>query len=76
MIVQLNPPIPVVTPMGKGVAHLVIDYGLESDLIWVVFLDDTSECWSFSNRSIKAQPNITVGRFKPTEPVFKDGQPF
>ena len=26
MILQLNPTIPIVTPKGKGYAHLVIDY--------------------------------------------------
>ena len=27
MIVQLNAPIPVVTPKGKALAHIVVDYG-------------------------------------------------
>jgi hypothetical protein len=26
MILQLNPPIPMTTPIGKGMAQLVIDY--------------------------------------------------
>ena|SRR5437867_6909113 len=34
-------------PDSAGVAHLVIDYGLEFNLMWVVFLDDTGECWAF-----------------------------
>jgi len=29
MIVQLNPPVPVLTPKGSGITHLVIDYGPE-----------------------------------------------
>jgi hypothetical protein len=62
MILQLNPQIPLITPKGKGWAHLVIDYSQEHDLIWVVFLDDTKECWSFGNRDIKIVENITLNR--------------
>jgi hypothetical protein len=62
MMLQLNPPIPMTTPLGKGMAHLVIDMGLEHDLLWVVFQDDGGECWSWSNRDIRAQSNITIGR--------------
>jgi hypothetical protein len=61
-MIQLNPPIPVDTPNGKGLAHVLIDYGPEFDLLWVCFIDQTRECWTFNNRSIKAQPNITMGR--------------
>ena len=50
MLLQLNPPIPLVTPKGKGFAHLVVDYGQEHDLIWTVFIDETGECWSFRNQ--------------------------
>lgn len=64
-MLQLNPPLPLETPKGKGWAHLVIDYGPESDLIWVVFIDETCECWSFRNSEIKIQPNITIGRQPP-----------
>ena len=62
MIVQLNPPMPVVTPKGNGLAHLVIDYGPEHNLLWVVFLDDGGECWTYQNSDIRAQKNITMGR--------------
>jgi len=61
MILQLNPPIPVVTPHGKGMAQMVIDYGIEHDLIWVVF-DDDGQCWAWGNKEIRAQNNITIGR--------------
>jgi hypothetical protein len=62
MITQLNPPIPVTTPKGAGFAHLVIDYGPEHNLFWVVFIDATGECWTYSNQDIRAQKNITLGR--------------
>ena len=62
MITQLNPPIPVRTPQGKGMAQMVIDYGLEHDLLWVVFQDENGECWSWRNQDIRAQNNFTIGR--------------
>jgi len=27
-LLQLNPPIPVITPKGKAMAHVLIDYGI------------------------------------------------
>ncbi len=62
MIVQLNPPIPVLTPKGSGVAHILIDYGAEFNLMWTVFLDDSGECWTFDNGQIRACKNVTLGR--------------
>lgn len=62
-MLQLNPAIPVVTPDGKGLAHIIIDYGPEHDLIWTVFLDN-GECWSYQNSDIRADTNITMGREK------------
>jgi len=62
MILQLNPPVPLITPKGTGLAHVVIDYGVEFDLVWVTFIDETGECWSFRNPEIRAQKNITFGR--------------
>jgi hypothetical protein len=63
MITQLNPPIPVSTPKGNALAHMVIDYGPEHNLIWVCFIDSSGECWSYDNKYIRAQTNITMGRF-------------
>jgi hypothetical protein len=62
MILQLDPPLPLDTPKGKGLAHLVIDYGVESDLCWTVFIDSTGEVWTFRNQEVRAQKNITFGR--------------
>lgn len=61
-MIQLCPPIPIETPKGKGLAHVLIDYGVEFDLMWVCFIDGTGECWTFSNRQVRAQPNVTMGR--------------
>lgn len=61
MLLQLNPPMPVTTPKGKGMAQVLVDYGPDYDLIWVVFQDD-GECWSWRNQDIRAEKNITFGR--------------
>lgn len=68
MILQLNPPISVETPKGPGIAHALIDYGPEADLVWVVFLTDSGQCWSYRNQDIRASRNITIGRFSPEKP--------
>lgn len=67
MILQLNPPIPLDTPKGPGLAHMVIDYSIEHDLNWVVFIEATGECWTFSNRDVRAVKNITLGRTNPNK---------
>jgi len=67
-ILQLNPPIPVVVKISKhgiyepALAHALIDYGIEHNLYWVVFLQSTGECWTMQNSSIRAQFNVSVGR--------------
>jgi hypothetical protein len=62
MIKQLNPTIPLETPKGKGFAHFLIDYSQEHNLLWVVFIDDTRECWTFTNQEIRIQKNATLQR--------------
>lgn len=61
-ILQLNPVITLETPRGKGFTFLVIDYGMEHHLYWVVFIDKTRECWTFSNKDVRIQSNISLGR--------------
>jgi hypothetical protein len=52
----------VSTPKGTALAHLVIDYGVEYNLMWICFQDDTGECWTWENKDIRAQKNLTIGR--------------
>ena len=61
-MLQLDPPMPVVTPKGNAMAHVLIDYGPEHNLFWVCFQDATGECWTWANKDIRAQSNITLGR--------------
>lgn len=62
MLTQLNPPIPLSTPKGDGMAWAVIDYSAEFNLMWVVAIDKTGEIWTFKNPEVRAQKNITLGR--------------
>ena len=62
MIIQLNPPIELQTPKGEGICHFMIDYGMEANIHWVVFIHKTGECWTFQNPEIRAVKNITLGR--------------
>lgn len=61
-MLRLDPPLPLETPKGKALAHVLIDYGVEYDLLWVCFQDETRECWTWSNKEVKIQTNISLGR--------------
>lgn len=72
-MLQLNPPLPMLTPKGEGFAHILIDYGPESDLYWTVFITATGEVWTFANREVRASKNITLGRTHVEPPVAEGG---
>ena len=61
---QLNPSIPVMTPLGKAEAIGILDYGIEHHIYWVVFLDEGGDCWTFENPKIKGVVNESCGRTK------------
>jgi hypothetical protein len=61
MILRLTPPIPLNTQRGPADAHVLIDYSTEHDLMWVCFVRATGECWTFPNRQIRLEKNITMG---------------
>ena len=67
MILQLDPPIPLETKKGRGMAHLVIDYGTEYSLLFVTFINETGECWILRNTEIRLCNNLTFGRDKTSE---------
>lgn len=61
-MLQLNPPLPVtVEDKGKGLAHVLLDYGAEHHLLWIVFLDN-GEIWCAPNPTVRAQSNWSMGR--------------
>jgi hypothetical protein len=62
-ITQLDPTIPIDTPKGSAHAWFLIDYSTENDLFWVCAIDATGEIWILPNADIRAQKNITMGRY-------------
>lgn len=62
MLLQLNPALPLKTPKGKGWAHFLIDYSQEHNLLWVIFLEENGECWTFPNSEVRMVPNLSLGR--------------
>lgn len=68
MIIQLDPPIPLRTPIGNGSAFLLIDYSEEHNLFFVVADDATGQIWTWPNHRVRFGRNITMGRLDPETP--------
>lgn len=62
MILQLNPSIPLRSPRASGEAILVIDYGKEDDLLFVIIDDATGQLWCVPNSEVRAFRNYSIGR--------------
>lgn len=63
MTTQLNPPIRLfVVGKGPGNAVVLIDYGPDWDLWWVVILDRSGEIWTAANPDVRGVTNATMGR--------------
>ena len=62
-MLQLNPMIPItrISDGMAGFAFLVIDYSQEHDLLFTCAMQN-GEIWTLSNRDIRMQPNISLGR--------------
>lgn len=61
MILQLNPTILVETPLGKGQAILIIDYGMHQNTCWVVALVSNGIVKHFDCNDIILATNYTYG---------------
>jgi hypothetical protein len=63
MMLQLNPTIPITRNIDnmKGYAIIVIDYSQEHDLLFTCAMDN-GEIWTYSNKDIKIQNNISLNR--------------
>jgi len=59
MILQLNPPVPVVVKDTDARAIGWIDYGTEFSLIWICALEN-GECWLIRNEEIRFPYNWTM----------------
>lgn len=62
-MLQLNPMLPIIRVLDgmKGYAFIVIDYSQEHDILYSCIMDN-GEIWTLSNREIRAQENISLGR--------------
>ena len=69
MILQLDPPLPMETSRGAGLAHFMIDYGPESHLMWVVFMNADGACWTVPNPEVRMQANWSMQRRPARNPV-------
>lgn len=61
MILQLNPTILVDTPLGRGHALFIIDYGMHQNTCWVVALQENGVVKHFDCNSIIIATNYTYG---------------
>jgi hypothetical protein len=75
MLTQLPNPIPLITPKGKAYAVAIIDYGPQWDLLWVTFIHDTGECWTYHNKDIRQDINESLGICRHS-PLDADAPPF
>jgi len=71
MILQLNPSIAVDTPLGRGQAILIIDYGIHQNTCWVVALEKNGVIKHFDCNDVILHTNYTYGMNleKNTHPV-------
>ncbi len=56
---QLDPPIEMDTPHGRAFAHMLIDYGMHHNLVWVCFSRETGECWCELNPDVRLARDAT-----------------
>ena len=61
MILQTNPSILVETPLGRGQAIFIIDYGMHQNTCWVVALEESGVVKHFDCNDIILSTNYTYG---------------
>lgn len=78
-VTRIDPPIPLMVRRDcvwqKAMAHFLIDYGFEHDLMFVTFVDDTHECWTIRAPDVRSQDNISSGRLPMAEFRFHPKPP-
>lgn len=75
MRLRLDPPIPLETPKGYGLAHFIDDYGIDHEDYWGVCLTETGEWWWFKNSEVRGCENKTLGRIKKKPIAYFRGIP-
>lgn len=74
MIFQLSPPIEVLTPLGKGWALVLIDYGISINSVWVVRLDDKGQVKHFDSNDIRVVANPMLGQINSPADSGSEGE--
>ena len=59
MIIQLNPSLLVNTPLGKGHALFILDYGMHQNSCWIVALQETGIVKHFDCNDVILSENYT-----------------
>lgn len=70
-LLQLNPPLYVVTPKGDGEAVAMIDYGPALNPIFMVILDETREFLCFDMIDLRGQGNAMWNLDHPDPPASR-----
>jgi len=68
-VLQLSPPIHVYTPLGEGFARILIDYGPDTNTVFLVDIFATKECKAVDSNDIRFGENYMYGLGKPKLPV-------
>ena len=68
MILQLNPPLWVTTPLGEGHALVLIDYGPSINTVWLVHLFDTGKVTHVDSSEVRVMGNAMWGIPHPEQP--------
>jgi len=65
MIIQLKPPLRVMTPHGEGEAIIMIDYDINWNSVWIVILDATRKIKHYLSSDLMAMGNLMTGTEDP-----------
>lgn len=69
MLLQLNPPLWVTTPLGEGHALVLIDYGPSINTVWLVHLFDTGKVTHVDSSEVRVMGNAMWGIPHPEQPT-------
>lgn len=69
MILQLNPPIWVQTPLGEGHCLFLVDISASINTIWIVHLFDTGKVAHIDSSEIRVMGNEMWGIPHPAAPT-------
>ena len=69
MLLQLNPPLWVNTPLGEGHALVLIDYGPSINTVWLVHLFDSGKVTHVDSSEVRVMGNAMWGIPHPEQPT-------